>query len=110
MLRSLRIKNFKTWEDTGGIRERFVSVRSLSLRREQRGKDQPSSISSDVDADELNPRIAEGFFIQAIATRHLHPKVQSELADLFIEAIQSRENGSDRADQFIVESQGTNDF
>jgi len=35
---------------------------------------------------------------------HLHPRVQSELADLFIEAIHSREDGSDRSVQLIIES------
>ncbi len=35
---------------------------------------------------------------------HLHPRVQALLADLFIEAIQSRENGENRNTQLIVES------
>jgi predicted ATPase len=35
---------------------------------------------------------------------HLHPSVQMTLADLFIEAVQSREGGHDRAIQLIVES------
>jgi predicted ATPase len=35
---------------------------------------------------------------------HLHPAVQSNLADLFIEAVDSRENGEDRNLQLIVES------
>jgi predicted ATPase len=35
---------------------------------------------------------------------HLHPSVQSHLGDLFIEAIHSREKGSDRNVQIIVES------
>jgi predicted ATPase len=35
---------------------------------------------------------------------HLHPKVQADLADLFIEAIHSREGGADRSVQFIIES------
>lgn len=35
---------------------------------------------------------------------HLHPRVQTALADLFIEAVQSRENGMDRSVQLIVES------
>jgi predicted ATPase len=35
---------------------------------------------------------------------HLHPAVQMTLADLFIETVQSRENGKDRAIQLIVES------
>jgi predicted ATPase len=35
---------------------------------------------------------------------HLHPRVQAELADLFIDAIRARENGQPRRCQFIVES------
>ncbi|MFZ2955817.1 MAG: DUF3696 domain-containing protein [Candidatus Ozemobacteraceae bacterium] len=35
---------------------------------------------------------------------HLHPKVQAELADLFIQAVKMRENGTPRDCQFIIES------
>jgi len=35
---------------------------------------------------------------------HLHPRVQTGLADLFVEAVQSREDGADRSIQLIVES------
>jgi predicted ATPase len=35
---------------------------------------------------------------------HLHPRVQTALADLFIETIQSREDSADRSVQLIVES------
>lgn len=35
---------------------------------------------------------------------HLHPRVQAELADVFIDAIQVRENGQPRHTQLIVES------
>jgi predicted ATPase len=35
---------------------------------------------------------------------HLHPSVQTALADLFIEAVQSREEGADRSIQLIIES------
>jgi predicted ATPase len=35
---------------------------------------------------------------------HLHPSVQASLADLLLSAISSREDGSDRRVQFIVES------
>lgn len=35
---------------------------------------------------------------------HLHPSVQARLADLFIEAVQARENGQDRGVQLLVES------
>ena len=35
---------------------------------------------------------------------HLHPRVQAELADLFVDAIRAREDGMPRECQFIVES------
>ncbi len=35
---------------------------------------------------------------------HLHPKVQAELADLFVDAIRAREGGVSRDCQFIIES------
>ena len=35
---------------------------------------------------------------------HLHPAVQSELADLFIEAIRTKEDGRERKVQFVIES------
>jgi len=35
---------------------------------------------------------------------HLHPRVQAELADAFIAAVQARENGSPRHAQLVVES------
>jgi predicted ATPase len=35
---------------------------------------------------------------------HLHPRVQADLADLFVDAIRARENGVPRECQFIVES------
>ncbi len=35
---------------------------------------------------------------------HLHPRVQADLADLFVDAIRAREGGVERECQFIVES------
>jgi predicted ATPase len=35
---------------------------------------------------------------------HLHPQVQAELADVFISAVQARENGKPRNVQLIIES------
>jgi predicted ATPase len=35
---------------------------------------------------------------------HLHPKVQADLADLFVDAIRAREHGRPRNVQFIIES------
>jgi len=35
---------------------------------------------------------------------HLHPRVQSDLADVFVDAIHAREDGQERKVQFIIES------
>lgn len=35
---------------------------------------------------------------------HLHPRVQADLADVFVDAIHAREDGNNRSVQFIVES------
>ncbi len=57
------------------------------------------------------PVVVECFYAPANSTviieqpeLHLHPRVQSELADLFIEAIRAREDNQDRNMQFIIES------
>jgi predicted ATPase len=57
------------------------------------------------------PVIVQSFYAAAHSTVlleqpeiHLHPRVQAVLADLFIEAVRSRENGEERAVQLIVES------
>jgi predicted ATPase len=57
------------------------------------------------------PVIVECFYVPARSIVileqpeiHLHPSVQSELADLFIDAIRARENGAERDCQFIIES------
>jgi len=57
------------------------------------------------------PVLVECFYCQPGSTLiveqpelHLHPAVQSELADLFISAVKSRENGKDRNIQLLIES------
>ncbi len=57
------------------------------------------------------PVIVECFYVPARSVVvfeqpeiHLHPAVQSELADLFIQAIRAKEDGQDRSIQFIIES------
>ncbi|MGO9454036.1 MAG: DUF3696 domain-containing protein [Candidatus Binataceae bacterium] len=57
------------------------------------------------------PVIVECFCVPAWSTvilehpeLHLHPSAQAVLADLFIEAIRSREDGSDRKIQLLIES------
>ena len=57
------------------------------------------------------PVLVECFYVPAGSTIifeqpeiHLHPSVQAALADLFIEAIQTREGARDRSIQIIIES------
>lgn len=57
------------------------------------------------------PVVVESFYVPPRSTVifeqpeiHLHPRVQAELADLFIDAVRARENGVPRHCQFIVES------
>jgi predicted ATPase len=57
------------------------------------------------------PVIVECFYVPARSIVifeqpeiHLHPRVQADLADLFVDAIRARENSSPRECQFIVES------
>lgn len=57
------------------------------------------------------PALVQSFYCQPNSTIwmeqpeiHLHPQVQAELADVFISAIQARENGKERNVQLIVES------
>jgi predicted ATPase len=57
------------------------------------------------------PVVVESFYVPPYSTviieqpeLHLHPKVQAELADLFIDAIHSRQDKVDRSIQFVIES------
>jgi predicted ATPase len=57
------------------------------------------------------PALVQAFYAQPNSTVwmeqpeiHLHPQVQAELADAFISAIQSRQDGKDRKVQLIIES------
>ena len=57
------------------------------------------------------PVIVESFYTAPNSTvvieqpeLHLHPRVQAFLANLFVEAIHARENGTDRRVQFLIES------
>ncbi len=57
------------------------------------------------------PALVEAFYCAPDSTVwmeqpeiHLHPQVQAELADVFISAIQARENGRSRNTQLIIES------
>ena len=57
------------------------------------------------------PALVQAFYCEPHSTVwmeqpeiHLHPQVQAELADVFISAIKSRENGKERNVQLIIES------
>jgi len=60
---------------------------------------------------QILPVIVECFYVPANSTVifeqpeiHLHPKVQADLADLFVDAVRAREEGRERRCQFIIES------
>lgn len=64
-----------------------------------------------VGVSQVLPAIVQAFYCAPNATVwmeqpeiHLHPQVQAELADVFIDAIHARENGSPRNVQLVVES------
>lgn len=57
------------------------------------------------------PIIVESFYVPAGSTVlmeqpeiHLHPRVEAKLADLFVDAVNARENGVLRNCQFVIES------
>lgn len=73
----------------------------------------PSVLLTDVGfgVSQVLPVIVESFYVPPRSVVileqpeiHLHPAVQAELADLFIDAIKARENGKERQIQFIIES------
>ena len=64
-----------------------------------------------VGVSQVLPAIVQAFYCAPNATVwmeqpeiHLHPQVQAELADVFIDAIHARENGTPRNVQLVVES------
>lgn len=64
-----------------------------------------------VGVSQVLPAIVQAFYCAPNTTVwmeqpeiHLHPQVQAELADVFIDAIHARENGSPRNVQLVVES------
>lgn len=87
-------------------------------RKEYEVRVQTSEASTEVlltdvgfGVSQVLPVIVECFYVPAGSVLifeqpeiHLHPAVQAELADLFVDAIRSRENGVERNVQFIIES------
>lgn len=106
------------WLQRLGIIESF-SVRSIGEGRDEYevrviapGRRQ-EVLLTDVGfgVSQVLPVVVECFYAPSDSTLileqpeiHLHPAVQSELADLFVEAVKMRESGVERRTQLIVES------
>lgn len=106
------------WLKRLGLLESFKAKRIAPNRKEYEVRVRTPNSAKEVDLPDVGfgisqvlPVVVESFYVAPHSTviieqpeLHLHPKVQNELADLFIEAIHSRENGIDRSVQFIIES------
>jgi predicted ATPase len=106
------------WLREMGLLESFTVRPIAEHRKEYEVLVRTGSTKTDVTLPDVGfgvsqvlPVIVQCFYAQPNTTIlleqpeiHLHPSVQMTLADLFIEAVQSRENGADRAIQLIVES------
>jgi predicted ATPase len=99
------IQDFSVVPVAEGRKEYEVRVRT--------GQQSAEVLLTDVGfgVSQVLPVIVECFYVPARSVVifeqpeiHLHPAVQAELADLFIDAIHAREGGQDRGVQFIIES------
>jgi predicted ATPase len=106
------------WLSSMGLLESFEARPIAKHRREYevvvRAKGSREKVAlTDVGfgVSQVLPVLVECFYVPAHSTiimeqpeLHLHPSVQSALADLFIAAIRARENGGERNIQLIIES------
>ena len=104
-------------KDLGVIHD--FSVRAVATGRKEyevlvkTGPTSPEVKITDVGfgVSQVLPALVQAFYCPPHSTVwmeqpeiHLHPQVQAELADVFISAIQARQNGIERQVQLIVES------
>lgn len=99
------IDSFKVQSVAEGRKEYEVLVKTHSSASEVKLTDVGFGVS------QVLPALVQAFYCPPNSTVwmeqpeiHLHPQVQAELADVFISAIQARENGKSRNVQLIVES------
>ncbi len=106
------------WLKRLGLLDSFVARKIAENRKDYEVRVRTKGSLKDVDLTDVGfgisqvlPVVVESFYVPPHSTvvieqpeLHLHPRVQSELADLFIAAIQARENGEARCVQFVVES------
>lgn len=106
------------WLKKLGLLASFDARRIAANRKEYEVRVRTPNSTKEVDLPDVGfgisqvlPVVVESFYVPPYSTviieqpeLHLHPKVQAELADLFIDAIHSRQDGSDRSVQFVIES------
>ncbi|MEX1361671.1 MAG: DUF3696 domain-containing protein [Nannocystaceae bacterium] len=99
------VSEFKTVPIAEGRKEHEVLVRTHPSGPMVRITDVGFGVS------QILPVVTECFYVPHSSTVifeqpeiHLHPRVQADLADLFIDALRARESGSERKIQLLVES------
>jgi predicted ATPase len=107
-----------TWLQQLGLLDSFGASKISANRKDYEVRVRTKGSSKDVDLTDVGfgisqvlPVVVESFYAEPHSTviieqpeLHLHPRVQSELADLFIAAVHARENNQDRNIQFVIES------
>jgi predicted ATPase len=106
------------WLKDLGLLDSFITRKIAQNRKDYEVRVRTKRSAKDVDLTDVGfgisqvlPVVVQSFYVAPHSTviieqpeLHLHPKVQSELADLFIAAACARENGASRSVQFLVES------
>jgi predicted ATPase len=106
------------WLKQLGLLDSFEARRIAPNRKEYEVRVKANDARKEVDLPDVGfgisqvlPVVVEAFYVAPDSTviieqpeLHLHPRAQSELGDLFIDAIRAREGGTERRVQFLVES------